>query len=60
MKSEEALTGRCGPCSGWMEEVVGDGEMSLSSAVTVAQRAWVQTGVTGVTMGSVAFEYQLL
>ena len=36
--NEEALTGRCG---GWKEEVVGDGEMSLSSAATVARRgAW--------------------
>ena len=34
--NEEALMIRCGMCGGWMEEVVGDGEMSLSSAATVA------------------------
>ncbi len=42
--NEEALTGRCG---GWKEEE-GEGEMSLSSAATVARRGAWAVGVVGL------------
>jgi hypothetical protein len=52
--NEEVLTGRCG---GWKEEEVGDGEVSLSSAATVARRgAWA--GGAGALWGDVAAEVE--
>jgi len=52
--NEEALTGRCG---GWKEEEEGEGEVSLSSAATVARRGAWAVGA-GALWGDVAAEVE--